>query len=128
MVLTGDGAFQMTAQEVSTLIRQRCPAIILLVNNGGYLIERVLHEDGAYNDIQTWNYSMLPEVFGGGGGAIGMRVTTEGELEHAMATAAANRKKLIFIELVIGKFDCSDGLARLGKSYREMIAKAGKPQ
>ena len=128
VVLTGDGAFQMTAQEVSTLIRQRCPAIILLVNNGGYLIERVLHEDGAYNDIQTWNYSMLPEVFGGGGGAIGMRVTTEGELEHAMATAAANRKKLIFIELVIGKFDCSDGLARLGKSYREMIAKAGKPQ
>lgn len=126
VVLTGDGAFQMTAQEVSTLIRQRCPAIIFLINNDGYLIERVLHEDGEYNNIQRWNYSMLPAAFGGGDDAIGIRVTTEGELESALAMATANREKFVFIELVLGKLDCSAGLTRLGKSYREMIAKAGK--
>jgi indolepyruvate decarboxylase len=128
VVLTGDGAFQMTAQEVSTLIRQRCPAVILLINNDGYLIERVLHEDGAYNDIQRWNYSMLPAAFGGGDRVIGIRVTTEGELDRALLTAAANKDKLVFIDVVLGKLDCSAGLTRLGKSFRAMVAKAAKPQ
>jgi indolepyruvate decarboxylase len=128
VVLTGDGAFQMTAQEVSSLIRLRCPAIILLINNDGYQIERVLHEDGAYNDIQRWNYALLPAAFGGGDGVIGIRVATEGELEQALTAAAAHKDKLVFIELVLGKLDCSAGLTRLGKSYREMIAKAAKTQ
>ncbi|MBI4861651.1 MAG: alpha-keto acid decarboxylase family protein [Candidatus Riflebacteria bacterium] len=119
VVLTGDGAFQMTAQEVSTMIRQRCPAIVLLLNNDGYLIERVLHEDGAYNDVQMWNYSGLPAVFGGSETAIGIRVTTEGELAHALATAAKERDKLVFIDLYLANRDCSRGLARLGQAFRQ---------
>ncbi|MBP7654468.1 alpha-keto acid decarboxylase family protein [Candidatus Dependentiae bacterium] len=127
VVLSGDGAFQMTAQEVSTMIRLRCPAIILILNNDGYLIERMLHQDGAYNDLQRWNYSMLPEAFGGNDFAIGIKVTTEGELERAFITASENKDKLIFIELVLGKLDCSAGLLRLGKSFHEMAAKTSKP-
>ncbi|MCX6921795.1 MAG: thiamine pyrophosphate-binding protein, partial [Verrucomicrobia bacterium] len=83
-VLSGDGAFQMTAQEVSTLIRERCPAVIVIINNDGYLIERKLHQDGAYNDIQMWHYAKLPAVFGNESFVIGLRVTTEEELEQAM--------------------------------------------
>ena len=49
-MLTGVGALQMTAQEMSTLIRQRCPAIVVVINNDGYLVERELHVDGAYNE------------------------------------------------------------------------------
>jgi TPP-dependent 2-oxoacid decarboxylase len=66
LVLVGDGAFQMTAQEVSTLLRQRCRPIILLVNNDGYLIERYLHQDQIYNDLQPWRYAELPHVLGSG--------------------------------------------------------------
>jgi len=128
VVLTGDGAFQMTAQEVATMIRLRCPAIIFVVNNDGYLIERMLHEDGAYNDIQRWQYSQLPATFGGGDAALGIRVTTEGKLEQALATAAANRDKLVLIDLVLDKLDCSPGLARLGASFRAMTAKAAPPR
>ena len=119
VVLTGDGAFQMTAQELSTLIRLKCPAIVLVVNNDGYLIERVLHEDGPYNDIQRWDYSKLPAAFAGGGQAIGIRAATEGELELALAAASKETDKLVLIDLCLTGRDCSQGLARLGESFRQ---------
>lgn len=120
VVLTGDGALQMTAQEISTLIRERCPALIVVINNDGYLIERVLHEDGPYNDLQMWQYSRLPEVFDNTGTrAVGMRVTTEEELEHAMKTAVMEKDKLVIIEACLPNRDCSAGLERLGNSFRQ---------
>ncbi|MDD5678928.1 MAG: thiamine pyrophosphate-binding protein [Kiritimatiellae bacterium] len=119
VVLTGDGAFQMTAQEISTLIRQKCPAVILLINNDGYLIERVLHEDGPYNDLQMWNYADLPSALGGGAHAVGIRVTTEGELERALTSAATQQDKFFLIELCLLDRDCSVGLKRLGDTFRK---------
>ena len=118
-MLTGDGAFQMTAQEISSLIRLRCPAVILLINNDGYLVERVLHQDGPYNDIQMWNYTDLPAALGGGSHAIGIRVNTEGELEQALLSAATETDKLFLIELCLPDRDCSAGLKRLGDSFRQ---------
>ncbi|MFA5848762.1 MAG: thiamine pyrophosphate-binding protein [Bacteroidales bacterium] len=124
VVLTGDGAFQMTAQEVSTLIRERCPAIIIIINNDGYLIERCLHKDGMYNDIQKWQYSRLPEVFDDGSLVTGtkfvisIKATTEEELELAMKVAISERDKLIFIEAYLPNRTCSEGLERLGNSYK----------
>ncbi|HPG31902.1 MAG TPA: thiamine pyrophosphate-dependent enzyme, partial [bacterium] len=126
VVLTGDGAFQMTAQEVSTLIKMRSSAIIFILNNDGYLIERLLHEDGAYNDIQRWNYHLLPAAFGGGDDASGIKVTTEGELENALTAALENKTKLFLIDVILDKLDCSAGLKRLGKSFHEMMKKKTK--
>jgi len=119
VVLTGDGAFQMTAQEISTLIRQHLPAVVILINNDGYLIERVLHEDGLYNDIQMWNYASLPGAFGGGDRVIGIRAGNEEELAQAFATAADEKDKLVFIEACLPNRDCSEGLSRLGASFRQ---------
>jgi indolepyruvate decarboxylase len=121
VVLTGDGAFQMTAQEISTLIRQRCPAIICIINNDGYLVERVLHEDGPYNDIQMWNYADLPAAFGGGDYAVGIKVTTEGDLERALVATSVEDDKLFLIELCLPDRDCSAGLKQLGDTFRQMV-------
>lgn len=123
VVLSGDGAFQMTAQEVSTLIRERCPALIVIINNDGYLIERRLHKDGPYNDIQMWQYSKLPGVFDDGSFVIGIRVTTEEELEQAMKTAIRETNKLVLIEACIPDRDCSSGLERLGNAFRQVQQK-----
>lgn len=119
VVLTGDGAFQMTAQEVSTLLRCNCPAVILLINNDGYLVERMLHDDGPYNDIQMWRYAGLPAVFSTDDQGIGLQVTTEGELQRALATAAQNPDKLVLIEICLDKLDCCEGLQRLGATFRK---------
>jgi TPP-dependent 2-oxoacid decarboxylase len=124
-VLTGDGAFQMTAQEVSTLIRERCPGVIVIINNDGYLIERKLHEDGIYNDIQKWHYAKLPAVFGDESFVISKQVTTEEELEQAMRTAASAKEKLVVIEAVLPDRDCSAGLSRLGNAMRLSAAPKG---
>jgi TPP-dependent 2-oxoacid decarboxylase len=127
LVLTGDGAFQMTAQEVSSLIRQRCPALIVVINNDGYLVERLLHEDGPYNDLQMWNYANLPGVFDRESFAIGLKVTTEEELENAMKLAAQERKKLVLIEACLPNRDCSSGLARLGEAFKQASVKKPRP-
>jgi TPP-dependent 2-oxoacid decarboxylase len=119
VVLSGDGAFQMTAQEVSSLIRMRCPAIIVIINNDGYLIERKLHKDGMYNDIQRWQYSELPKMFGDGSFVTGIRVTTENELAVAMKTAVNEIDKLVMIEVWLPNRDCSAGLERLGRAYTQ---------
>jgi len=119
VVLTGDGAFQMTAQEVSTLLRHRCPALILVINNDGYLIERLLHEDGPYNDLQMWDYAGLPRVFDSGSRSVGMRVSTEDELDGAMKIAAGEKDRLVLIEACLPNRDCSAGLQRLGDTFRK---------
>lgn len=120
VVLTGDGALQMTAQEISTLIRNRCPAIIVVINNDGYLVERELHEDGAYNDIQMWRYAELPRVFDRTGEhATGVRAATEEELAAALAAARRDAGRLHLIEAWLPGRDCSEGLRRLGQSFRQ---------
>ncbi len=119
VVLTGDGAFQMTMQEVSTLIRLRIPAIIILINNDGYLVERMLHEDGPYNDIRIWNYAGIPEIFNAGSQAFGIIVKDENELDLALKTATQNKDRLILIEARLDKLDCSEGLKRLGATFRK---------
>jgi indolepyruvate decarboxylase len=40
--LVGDGAFQMTATELSTAIRDNLPITYIVLNNGGYGIERAV--------------------------------------------------------------------------------------
>jgi TPP-dependent 2-oxoacid decarboxylase len=124
VVLTGDGAFQMTAQEVSTLIRIHSNTIFLIINNDGYLIERELHEDGPYNDIQMWNYSDLPAALGASDNAIGIRVQNESELDDALLRAAKDKNRLYLIDIVIPDRSCSAGLKQLGESFRKAAKKS----
>lgn len=62
---TGDGSFQLTAQEVSTMIRHNLTPIIFCICNDGYTIERWIHGmDATYNDVQPWKYRDLVAAFG----------------------------------------------------------------
>lgn len=113
IALVGDGSFQMTAQEVSTMIRHGRRIILFVVNNAGYTIEVEIH-DGPYNDIQNWHYAELAHVFGAGGGAgQGTRVSTEHELEAAIANASAF-DGVSLIECIIDRNDCTDDLLEWG--------------
>jgi indolepyruvate decarboxylase len=115
-VLTiGDGAFQMTANEVSTIVRNQIPVTIFVLNNDGYVIERMLHHEAAYNDINRWNYADLPKVFGP---CTSILVQTEEELESAFSTAERS-KGPVFIEIRVARNDCSAAL----RNIHEMIPK-----
>jgi TPP-dependent 2-oxoacid decarboxylase len=115
IVFVGDGAFQMTAQELSTIIRHKLNPIIFLINNDGYTIERVIR-DGPYNDLQPWKYHQLPQVFGE---SWSCEVKTEGELEVALVKAKANTECVSFVEIHLDRFDCSQGLVRLGQALNQ---------
>ena len=72
----GDGSFQLTAQEVSNMIRHRQEILIFLVNNRGYVIESAIH-DGPYNYYKNWDYAGLIDVFNAeDGGGLGLTATT----------------------------------------------------
>ena len=62
--IAGLGTFQVTAQELSTILRHDHKPAIFLINNGGYTIERgYLGKTETYNDIANWSYADLPKVF-----------------------------------------------------------------
>jgi indolepyruvate decarboxylase len=64
ILFVGDGSFQVTAQELSTILRHDHKPVIFLINNGGYTIERgYLGKAETYNDIANWSYADLPKVF-----------------------------------------------------------------
>jgi pyruvate decarboxylase len=121
----GDGSFQMTAQELSTMIRYGLKPIIFLMNNGGYTIEVEIH-DGPYNVIKNWNYAELVPAFNGpDGNGWGCRVRTEGEAADAIAKALAHDGASV-IEVVIDKDDCSRDLLEWGTRVCASNARAPK--
>jgi TPP-dependent 2-oxoacid decarboxylase len=111
VLFVGDGSFQVTCQDLSTMIRNRLEPVIFLINNEGYTIERVI-SDRSYNDIQPWRYHKLVEVFGDG---LGLDVRTEGELEEAL-DKAGTADGLVFIEIHTARLDCPESLRRAGRS------------
>ena len=111
VLFVGDGSFQVTCQDLSTMIRNHLKPIIFLINNDGYTIERVIC-DRPYNDIQPWHYHKLVDVFGGG---VGLEVRTEGELEDALGKAVTT-DGLVFIEIHTGRLDCPESLRSAGRS------------
>jgi indolepyruvate decarboxylase len=115
LLFIGDGAFQMTAQELSTILRLDLKPIIFLINNDGYTIERLIFgADSIYNDISPWRYRQLPSVFDRADRAAIHLVRTEGELEVAL-DAAREADRLNFIEVVLPRMDAPEQLVRLAK-------------
>ena len=119
VVLVGDGAFQMTGTELSTIARHGLNPIVLVLNNHGYTTERFIM-DGPFNDIPEWRYENLPALLGNGWGCA---VHTEIEFESAWKMARVRRKGFSLLNIHLDKFDHSSGLERLGQ---KLAAKLGR--
>jgi len=109
VVLVGDGAFQMTGNELSSIVRHSFDHIVIVLDNQGYGTERFLHP-GDFNEIHPWHYHKLPEVLGGG---TGYEVRTEGELDTALRKAWADHSGMSLIQVHLARDDCSAALKRL---------------
>jgi pyruvate decarboxylase len=113
VALIGDGSFQLTAQEVSTMIRYETNPIIFLLNNRGYTIEVEIH-DGPYNNIKNWDYAGLVEVFNAGeGNGLGLKANTSAELAAAIERAKSHNG-LVLIECALDRDDCTKELLEWG--------------
>ena len=117
LLFIGDGSFQLTMQELSSILRHKLKPIIFLINNDGYTIERlILGEAASYNDIQPWKYSALCDVFASDTPFHSCRVTTTTELQKALETAQS-ADCCFFIEVVMQRMDAPQALKTLGPIY-----------
>lgn len=66
VLITGEGAHQLTAQEISQVAREKLRPVVFILNNNGYLVERPICKvpEIEYNDVAQWNYSELPHAVG----------------------------------------------------------------
>ena len=119
VALVGDGAFQMTGMELSTIVRRGLPVVVIVLDNKGYGTERLIHE-GSFNDINPWQYQLLPQVLGGG---TGYEVRTEGEFDAAIAKALADTSGLSLIRVHIDVDDRSITLDRIGKGLARRLSR-----
>lgn len=117
IVLVGDGAFQMTGMELSTIAKENLNPIIVLLNNDGYRTERNLL-DGPFNNLHCWNYSKITEIIGKGNSYI---VETEKQLETAMSNANKNLKEFTLIEVRLDRWDSSNALTRLTNTFGKKV-------
>ncbi|KAJ8505808.1 hypothetical protein OPV22_006694 [Ensete ventricosum] len=125
----GDGSFQVTAQDVSTMLRCGQNTIIFLINNGGYTIEVEIH-DGPYNVIKNWNYTGLVDaIHNGEGNCWTAKVTCEEELKEAIEAAMGAKKDcLCFIEVIVHKDDTSKELLEWGSRVSAANSRPPNPQ
>ncbi|MEK9656862.1 MAG: thiamine pyrophosphate-binding protein [bacterium] len=117
LVLVGDGAFQMTGMELSTLQRFGMAPIVVVLNNQGYGTERPI-QDGKFNDILNWDYHRLPELLGCGQGFL---VKDEARLVHALAMADISTDSFTILNVSVPKHDHSPLLKQLAAGLHDQL-------
>ena len=117
LVLVGDGAFQMTGMELSSIARYRLNPIIVVLNNQGYGTERPML-DGRFNDIHLWEYHRIPEVLGAGKG---YEIRTEDQLEKALQEAQKHTDSFCILNVHLDQQDRSLALERLTTTLSKRI-------
>jgi indolepyruvate decarboxylase len=122
ILVTGEGSHQLTAQEISQFGRRGLKPVVFVLNNSGYLIERLLcrNPDFVYNDLAPWRYSELPRVLGCEGWFTA-RVTTCGEFDQAL-NVAEQGKTGAYIEVVTDKYAASPLSMKLHESVKTLYA------
>ncbi|WP_031485116.1 alpha-keto acid decarboxylase family protein [Maridesulfovibrio frigidus] len=121
ILITGEGAHQLTVQEISQFGRFGLKPVIICLNNDGYLIERMLCEDPYiyYNDLAQWNYSKLPQAFGMTDW-FSAKVLNNQELDDALKKAATADCG-VYIEIVTDKMAASE----MAVALNQIVFKGG---
>ncbi len=104
VLITGEGSHQLTAMEVGNMLRRGLKPVIIVINNNGYTIERLLSDspDDKFNDIMQMNYSKFARVFDGD--VWSTRVSTEDDFDKALKVTQI-MNKLCYIEVCTVKDD-----------------------
>ncbi|KAG5657708.1 hypothetical protein KAF25_007741 [Fusarium avenaceum] len=112
ILFIGDGSLQMTAQEISIMVKEKLNVIVFVINNNGYTIERVIHGRAAdYNDIAPWNHKHALGLFGYSDEEAARRyfsAKTWKELQNALDSREIQSDDGVrMIEVFMGQEDCT---------------------
>ncbi len=124
VLLIGDGAAQLTAQELGSMLRDGQKPVIFLLNNEGYTVERAIHgPEQRYNDIAQWNWTLLPQALAIDHRMTCLRVSEPGQLRQALGESG-NGEQLVFIEVVLPKMDIPELLDTVSRAIQSRNAAA----
>ncbi|KAF7845311.1 pyruvate decarboxylase 2 [Senna tora] len=124
----GDGSFQVTAQDVSTMLRCGQKTIIFLINNGGYTIEVEIH-DGPYNVIKNWNYTgLIDAIHNGEGNCWTAKARCSVKRSSLKQLKRPKKDCLCFIEVIVHKDDTSKELLEWGSRVSAANSSPPNPQ
>lgn len=120
ILLTGEGSHQATVQDICQLCRHQVTPIIFVLNNNGYLLERVLSKYPMlyYNDIPCWTYTCLPQALGCKDWFIA-RVRTCGDLDAVLEKLKAINKTA-YIEVITPTMSAPPLVTALQKTIQKI--------
>lgn len=127
ILLTGEGSHQLTAMEISNMMHNDLKPIIIVFNNNGYTVERVLSNDpwDFFNDIIQWDYSRLPQVFKGDVWVT--QAKTNLEFDNALKQAQIEQKtRMCYIEIFTGQMDLPNLTAKIVENIKGYTSTAAK--
>lgn len=110
IVFVGDGAFQMTGQDFSTLVKIKSNAIVIVIDNNGYLTERLIL-DGEFNNITSWDYSSIAKSYGG----VGISVNNINSFIESFVNCLSIQDRPSLIHAKVDEKNCSSNLKKLFK-------------
>lgn len=108
IMFTGEGAHQLTIQEMANFFEYDLKPVIFVLNNNGYTVERVLSKDpnDKFNNITNWNYPKLIEGFSNNKDYFIKTVSTlESFIETIEEIKKLKGKKLCYVEIMTDKKD-----------------------
>lgn len=129
LLITGDGSFQLTMAEVGTMIARGLEPIIMVINNAGYTIERIIHgAKQGYNDIAPYNFRYTLQLFGMSDEQAKQnfrRVRTKAEMEEVLGSKAFEEQEGVkMVEVMMEKIDAPVKLVeQLAMRGEEQIVK-----
>ncbi len=125
-VVAGDGGFQMTAAELSTIVQEEIKINIAIINNGYLGMVRQWQEF-----FYEKNYEATPMVspdfvkLAGAHGIQGLTVRTRAEVEEAV-NAARSAPGAFLLNFKVEKEDSVYPMVSAGSALHEMIRRPGK--
>ena len=106
ILVTGEGAHQMSALEVGNMVKQGVKPVIIVLNNNGYGIEKLLSDsDNSYNEVININYSRFIRSFDGD--VWTTKVSTQDDFDKALRVTQI-MDKLCYIEVCLDSNDSPD--------------------
>lgn len=122
LLLIGDGAAQLTIQELGSMLRDGQKPVVFLINNNGYTVERAIHgPEQRYNDIAEWNWTLLPQALGHNVKCL--HVGEPEQLRQALG-AVHGSEQLMFIEVMLPKMDIPELLDTISRAIQSRNAAA----
>lgn len=105
LVLIGDGAFQMTGQEMCHCPRYGINPIFIVFNNRRWGMQQLFDPTAGFNELVNWPYSKIAELWGGKG----YFCDSCEKLYNALEDAKDN-KEFSLVEVLLEREELSDEL------------------